>query len=728
MTRQGFLKAASVIIILATLFATLTLFGMLVQRERAELERRTQAEAQQIATHLQIGMMSALAPPLAHLGTWWLSQGKPLDREGWRNDAQLFLNNASGLRQALWVGSDGVERWSAIPGSAPITKPVRPDDPIGRLVEEARSRDSLVISGLFTAPGISHALYVCVPMRKNQQLVGYIIGLYDTTELVSRLARSGIPPDTAVTISIGGQPVYSTVSSTSPRQKQALGRIDLPGQVWTVALSIPLNYFRAFKSLIITLGTALAGLIYAAAMLLYLTYQRSSAVQRANGKLSFEVSRRTRIEAEVRELNRNLNILNRDLKNKMEDFQTLLKVAPVGIAVASDPECQTIWVNGAFSRILGVPESVNISQSGPDAANLPFRLCRDGRELRPEELPMQLATATGKEVVGGELQIVRVDGRRIDVLFFAAPMFDENGRVRGAIEVAVNISERRALENRLQRAERVQSLGVMAAGIAHDFNGHLTSIIGNATSALNLLPEPSDGRRLVAASIESGHRAADLIRQVLAYTGNAYRKLRPVNLADILDERRLSGLDIADSKAEVRLRIDARLPMITADPAEIQQVIKNLVQNAVEAIGSAGVIDISGTVTELSEETADEDLPAGRYVHIQVKDMGPGMPADVVAKAFDPFFTTKFLGRGLGLSAVLGIMRAHHGAVRLETAPNSGTTVHLFFPADATEHDPLFGVPATSFCPRSIESAKPREASNLAYNSRVVLHLSGTAD
>jgi len=150
MTRQGFLRAASGIIILATLFATLTLFGMLVQRERAELERRTQAEAQQIATHLRIGMMSAPEPPLSHLGTWWLSQGKPLDQEDWRNDAQLFLINASGLRQALWVGSDGVERWSAMPRSAPITKPVRPDDAIGRL-----------------------------------------------------------PPDTAVTISTGGQPVYS---------------------------------------------------------------------------------------------------------------------------------------------------------------------------------------------------------------------------------------------------------------------------------------------------------------------------------------------------------------------------------------------------------------------------------------------------------------------------------------------------------------------------------------
>jgi signal transduction histidine kinase len=696
MTRHDLLQGASAVIILAGLFATLTLCGSLVQRERAELERRTQAEAQQIATHLQDGMTGALEP-LAHLGTWWLSQGKPFDREDWRNDAQLFLPNASGLRQVLWVGSDGVERWSAIPGSPPTTKPVRPDDAIRRLIENAGSRDSAVISGLFTAPGITHALYICVPVRRNLRLSGYTIGLYDATELVSGLARTGIPHDSAVIIGTGGQPVYSTVSSTSPRQEQALGRseeqakrrIDLLGQTWTVAVRMPVNYFREFKSLIITVGTALAGLIYAAAMLLYLTHQRSSAMQRSNDKLSLEVSRRTAIEAEVREL-------NRDLKNKVEDFQTLLKVAPVGIAVASDPECRTIWVNGALSRILGVPESVNISQSGPDAASLPFRLCRDGLELPSEELPMQLAASTGKEVIGGELQIVRADGRRIDVLFFAAPVFDEDGRVRGAMEVAVDISERRALENRLQRARRMESLGVMAAGIAHDFNGHLTSIIGNASMALDLLPESSEVRRLVAASMESGHRAADLIGQVLAYTGNAYHKLRAVNLADILDERRLSVPGLAGSKAEVRLRIDAHLPSIKADPAEIQQVIKNLVQNAVEAIGSAGVIDISASVSELSKDTADEDLPAGRYVHIQVKDMGPGMPADVLAKAFDPFFTTKFLGRGLGLSAVLGIMRAHHGAVRLETVPDSGTTVHLYFPVDAMEHERAFSAQASN--------------------------------
>jgi two-component system cell cycle sensor histidine kinase/response regulator CckA len=107
------------------------------------------------------------------------------------------------------------------------------------------------------------------------------------------------------------------------------------------------------------------------------------------------------------------------------------------------------------------------------------------------------------------------------------------------------------------------------------------------------------------------------------------------------------------------------------------------------------VIHISGSVSELSADTGtseEEDLPAGRYVHIEVKDMGPAMPTDVVAKAFDPFFTTKCLGRGLGLTTVLRIMRAHNGGVRLEAVPDSGTTVHLYFPVESTEHDPASSV------------------------------------
>ena len=117
-------------------------------------------------------------------------------------------------------------------------------------------------------------------------------------------------------------------------------------------------------------------------------------------------------------------------------------------------------------------------------------------------------------------------------------------------------------------------------------------------------------------------------------------------------------------------------------------MIKNIVQNAVEASDSNGVIDISAYISEISADTGttDEDLPAGCYVQIEVKDMGSGMPPDMVAKAFDPFFTTSFWV-GLRISAVLGIMRAHNGAVGLKTVQNAGTIVHLFFPVDAKERD-----------------------------------------
>lgn len=115
---------------------------------------------------------------------------------------------------------------------------------------------------------------------------------------------------------------------------------------------------------------------------------------------------------------------------------------------------------------------------------------------------------------------------------------------------------------------------------------------------------------------------------------------------------------------------------------------KNLIQNAIEA-SSCAVIEISASITEFpaDSDTTKLILPAGRYIHIEVKDTGPGMSADVAAKAFDPFFSTKCLGRGLGLSAVLGIMRAHNGAVRLDTVQDLGTTVHLFLPVDAMNQE-----------------------------------------
>jgi len=213
-------------------------------------------------------------------------------------------------------------------------------------------------------------------------------------------------------------------------------------------------------------------------------------------------------------------------------------------------------------------------------------------------------------------------------------------------------------------------------------------ILGHAGLALGAIPTSHKARRHMEAVTEAGNRAASLIHQVLAYTGQAYHTLKPINLPGLIVGMRSKLLRATGAKAEVRFDLDHGLPNVRADGEEIQQVIMNLVINAVEAIGSSGgIIEITARECELTKNeieamlTDGEFLP-GRYVRLDVADTGCGMPSEVAARAFDPFFTTKFLGRGLGLSAAQGIMRAHHGCIRVESSLHTGTRFQLFFPAD----------------------------------------------
>jgi signal transduction histidine kinase len=307
---------------------------------------------------------------------------------------------------------------------------------------------------------------------------------------------------------------------------------------------------------------------------------------------------------------------------------------------------------------------------------------------------MQIAAATGNEVLGEEYQVVRSDGSAIDILSFAAPLFDEHGRVRGVLHVCVDISERKAqeqlrreLEQDLQRALRMKSLGAMAAGIAHDFNNLLTSIMGQASLAADGLPPNSRERQHIAASLKSAEQAARLIAKVLAFTGHSFHTLRPTDLGLLLTTCHAELAAVAAPKAEVRLSIASQLPPVMADQNEIRHILHNLVLNAIEAtVAEHGTIQACVDLYQVASEERNlarpgEELAPGTYVRIMVRDSGSGMPAEIAEQAFDPFFSTKFLGRGMGLAEVLGIMRAHNGAVRLETVPDEGTSVILFFPA-----------------------------------------------
>jgi two-component system cell cycle sensor histidine kinase/response regulator CckA len=247
--------------------------------------------------------------------------------------------------------------------------------------------------------------------------------------------------------------------------------------------------------------------------------------------------------------------------------------------------------------------------------------------------------------------------------------------------------ERHELERQLQQSQKLESLGVLAGGIAHDFNNILTSVLGNAELALAELPASASARENLLAITRASHRAAALCRQMLAYSGRGHLVTEAVNLNALIEDM----LDLLKSsiskKAVLDLHLKKDLPLLEGDPSQLGQVIMNLVMNASEAIGDEdGVITIATGARECSREYlrrsyAQQGLPPGLYLTLEVSDTGCGMDQETQAHLFEPFFTTKFAGRGLGLSAVLGIVRGHRGAVRVYSEPGKGTTFKIRFPA-----------------------------------------------
>ncbi len=263
--------------------------------------------------------------------------------------------------------------------------------------------------------------------------------------------------------------------------------------------------------------------------------------------------------------------------------------------------------------------------------------------------------------------------------------------------VARNISERKQaederlkLEQQLLHAQKLESLGVLAGGIAHDFNNILTAIIGNADLALMRLAPGSPAADNLQRIEQAACRAADLAKQMLAYSGKGRFVVEHLDLNSLLEEM-LQMLQVSISKkAELRLDLTRPLPAVEADATQLRQIIMNLVINASEALDDAsGVIAIKTGSRECDENGLKtiwlaENLTAGRYVWLEVSDSGCGMDPETLSKIFDPFFSTKFTGRGLGMAAVLGIVRGHRGAITVDSQPGRGTTFTVLLPASGT--------------------------------------------
>ena len=347
--------------------------------------------------------------------------------------------------------------------------------------------------------------------------------------------------------------------------------------------------------------------------------------------------------------------------------------------VLLDADCRVVFANEAAAALYGMPRG-----------ELPGRHIAVLRGGRPDD-PLY------REIYGtvsrggswrGEVVIRRPDGETRLVARRVTPMMDGRGRLAHQILIDRDITEERRQQEKLEHMQRLESLGVLAGGIAHDFNNLLAAILGQAALARR---EAAPGSRLaerLEAIIEGSERGAELCRQLLAYAGQTPRARRPVDLNEIVrGMQRLFDVSIP-KRVVLRLELADNLPPVLADPAQMHQIVMNLVMNAAEAIGDAsGAVTVATGMMQADERylraafvPAEEDVRPGRFVCLEISDTGRGMDEATMRRIFEPFFTTKFTGRGLGMSAVLGIVRTHGGAIKVYSEPGRGTTFKVLLP------------------------------------------------
>ncbi len=386
-----------------------------------------------------------------------------------------------------------------------------------------------------------------------------------------------------------------------------------------------------------------------------------------------------------RDLTEERQMLER-LRQSERRFATAFHVNPGGLSISSLATGRFLDVNETFARLIGLPRQELIGKSGAELG------LWDGAEERQrviaavlqdgfvQRLPARVRSARGepRQALISAMRI-EMDGEAC-LLVLAEDVTEQR-----AAE-----AERRRLERDMQSAQRLDALGRLAGGVAHDFNNLLTGIQGYAELARRKAGDASPIRPLLDEILVGAQRAAELTQKMLAFAGGGQLEVAWLGLNEIVREMAELVRVAMPATRTLHLELARPGPGLEGDATQIRQVVLNLLLNASEAIpGEGGTITVATGECSCDRDRLDRAemgraLEEGRYAYLSVADDGAGIGEEALPRIFEPFFSTKFTGRGLGLAAVLGIVRAHRGAIELETAPGTGTRFTILLPLALT--------------------------------------------
>lgn len=411
---------------------------------------------------------------------------------------------------------------------------------------------------------------------------------------------------------------------------------------------IPLPSGREFKELAIAFNKVLVKLGYHIDNMVNLIKERTLKLANANEQLKNEVSERKQKDEVLRKAN--------------EFLDTLIKSSPLAIFSVDSEGTVLLW-NEAAEKIFGWQKSEVIGRIIP--------------QFHDTERYGQRALQ-GEAFTNIEVSILKKDGLPVDISFSTAPLSDAGGSITGVIAIIADITERKKMEKELLKAQKLELVGVLAGGIAHNFNNILASVSGNIQLAKMQAQSETKIFDLLSLAEKALTKAQELSVQLLTFAKGGAPQKRIISISKLIKD----SCTIAQqgSKSECKFSVPEDLWSVQADAGQISLVFSNIVTNANQAMPKGGIIRVAARNSTLDDR---RDLPMKhrRYVHVSIEDQGPGIPEKNLSKIFDLYFTTKVGSSGLGLAAAYSIIKKHNGHIFVKSRPGVGTAFHIYLPA-----------------------------------------------
>ena len=359
-------------------------------------------------------------------------------------------------------------------------------------------------------------------------------------------------------------------------------------------------------------------------------------------------------------------------------FTALLLDAVGQSVMATDPDGKIIFWNRAAEELFGWSRDEVLERPVVEVTPAPEL------EARAEELMEALRAG---ESWSGEFTVRRKDGSRFPVLVTDSPVFDGEGRLVAIVGVAVDLTEQRRMERRLQQAQRLEAISALAGGVAHDFNNALTAIRCHADFLMETLENDPRTQEDLQGIRSAVSRAGRLTQHLLAFSRQQVLQPRTVNLSQVLQDWESLIRTVVDSRIQVEIGPPASAVHVRMDPEQMEQVLVELLTNAQDAIPKKGRIRVGVETKSVEREAPDRppEMPPGEYAVLTVQDDGRGMDGETLERIFEPFFSSKpaWKAAGVGLSTAYGVVKQSGGFIYAESDPGEGTTFRVYLPLEA---------------------------------------------